>query len=155
MHERTNPLTAMQCISFDIFAVHHQLEPYPLRCSNAERYLVRHPIHVAASKRRIDTRRRRERIRHRSHQCDYCNKLFFQKSNLDDHLRIHTGEKPFQCHLCPMSFTQKSGMIRHAQTHTGIKPFQCSLCPLAFSRKPHRQKHMEKVHKWQAMHAPQ
>ncbi|XP_075526693.1 uncharacterized protein LOC142558444 [Dermacentor variabilis] len=136
----------------DIQAVHYQPGPSPLRCSNMERRLVRHPVssYVTTSHKRMENLRR-ARYRQRSHQCDYCNKLFFQKSNLDDHLRIHTGEKPFRCHLCPMSFTQKSGMVRHTQTHTGVKPYQCSFCPLTFTRKPHRQKHMEKVHMWQGM----
>ena len=29
--------------------------------------------------------------------CDYCGKKFSYRSSLKDHIRIHTGDKPYQC----------------------------------------------------------
>ncbi|KAL1468779.1 hypothetical protein MTO96_025178 [Rhipicephalus appendiculatus] len=49
----------------------------------------------------------------RPRECGYCGKLFWQKSDIDKHLRVHTGEKPYSCHLCPMTCAQKEGLKRH------------------------------------------
>ncbi|XP_049513881.1 zinc finger protein 501-like [Dermacentor silvarum] len=46
-------------------------------------------------------------IREYPHKCSYCRKMFQKKFHLDNHIRVHTGERPFGCHLCPMTFTQK------------------------------------------------
>ncbi|XP_037529070.1 adult enhancer factor 1-like [Rhipicephalus sanguineus] len=54
----------------------------------------------------------------RPHKCNICGKAFMQKGNLVTHLRVHTGERPFQCHLCPSTFRQKITLMAHVQTHT-------------------------------------
>ena len=37
-------------------------------------------------------------------QCDRCEKAFKQKSALDAHMLIHTGDRPYPCVDCPMRF---------------------------------------------------
>ncbi|KPJ05682.1 Protein ovo [Papilio xuthus] len=39
--------------------------------------------------------------------------MFYSKSDLEKHIRIHTGVRPYQCNLCDKSFTQKSTLNSH------------------------------------------
>lgn len=49
---------------------------------------------------------RRERAKHqdRKHVCSECKKSFIYKSNLENHMRIHSGDKPFFCDICDLRF---------------------------------------------------
>lgn len=40
-------------------------------------------------------------------KCNQCHKIFSRQSNLVQHKRIHSGERPFVCSWCNRSFTQK------------------------------------------------
>ncbi|XP_068210953.1 zinc finger and BTB domain-containing protein 7C-like isoform X11 [Palaemon carinicauda] len=68
-------------------------------------------------------------MRWKMHRCTYCPFTSFNKTKLERHLLVHTGEKPFACSYCPSAFSQKSNLKRHIQTHTGEKPFECPSCP--------------------------
>ena len=44
--------------------------------------------------------------------CRFCAKVQSSRSNMANHERVHTQEKPFFC-WCGASFTQKSNLRRH------------------------------------------
>lgn len=45
--------------------------------------------------------------------CDYCRKQFTTKGSLVQHLRIHSGVKPYKCNYCHMQFRQASNKFQH------------------------------------------
>ena len=42
--------------------------------------------------------------------CPECGKKFNLNSAFRDHMRIHTGEKPFGCDLCDQAFPTEAGL---------------------------------------------
>ncbi|XP_035211858.1 zinc finger protein with KRAB and SCAN domains 5-like [Stegodyphus dumicola] len=45
--------------------------------------------------------------------CGFCAKGFHHKVHMEQHLRVHTGEKPFKCGLCLQSFKHNQSLKYH------------------------------------------
>lgn len=61
--------------------------------------------------------------------CEICNKPFPIKSNYDNHMRTHSGDKQFECYLCQTKFVTKSVLQRHImRTHSDVRDHKCSNC---------------------------
>ena len=50
------------------------------------------------------------------YRCDDCEKCFKKKSHLDEHLLIHSGEKPFKCDKCGWCFRRSDKMRKHKES---------------------------------------
>ncbi|KAI8129087.1 Zinc finger protein 197 [Lucilia cuprina] len=74
--------------------------------------------------------------------CTLCGSKFDTQSNLDVHIRRHTGDKPFKCDLCERSFYRPCDVQAHRRSHTGEKPFKCTICEKPFARSNKLKIHM-------------
>lgn len=77
-----------------------------------------------------------------------CQFSCYLKSQLRQHIRTHSGEKPFQCSLCGRCFGRSNDMKNHIlNVHQRIRPHKCPNCPKEFtlvsSLKTHLMSHLD------------
>ncbi len=83
------------------------------------------------------------------HSCPKCSKSFSKPSQLERHLRVHTGEKSYACHICKRAFSQKSSLQFHLRRHQPLEEresFPCPYCAYPFTLKCNLKAHISRAH---------
>lgn len=53
------------------------------------------------------------KVERKRHNCVVCGYSTRQRGHLNQHMRIHTGERPYRCGICFESFNVSSNLKRH------------------------------------------
>lgn len=80
--------------------------------------------------------------------CDLCGKVFRKAHGLKYHMEgVHEKQRKFQCPHCPHKFLINAKLTEHMRIHTGEKPFKCFACDYRSNRHGNVRLHCKKVHK--------
>lgn len=77
--------------------------------------------------------------------CKECGKSYKTNYKLAEHMRKHTGEKPYKCNSCEKAFRSKIGLAQHEAKHTGKYIYSCVTCGKGFQCKSYLMVH-QRVH---------
>ncbi|XP_055342693.1 zinc finger protein 853-like isoform X6 [Paramacrobiotus metropolitanus] len=80
--------------------------------------------------------------------CDTCGRAFKSRSHLVDHMRTHTGERPYRCELCGNTYRHRTSLKGHMNSHTGAKPHKCAFpgCTYESAWSSYMAEHMRQMH---------
>ncbi|KAK3912403.1 Zinc finger protein 358 [Frankliniella fusca] len=85
------------------------------------------------------------RMRHHgeynNHVCPVCGASVKQKNAFLEHMRSHTGERPYKCEECTASFACLARLNVHRNAVHGERLFKCGDCDKSFQTKHHLLRH--------------
>lgn len=78
-------------------------------------------------------------------KCDICHKSFTRRPHLEEHMILHTQDRPFKCAYCDDYFKSRFARLKHQEKfHLG--PFPCDICGRQFNDTGNRKRHIECTH---------
>ncbi|XP_055325771.1 gastrula zinc finger protein XlCGF57.1-like [Sitodiplosis mosellana] len=84
----------------------------------------------------------------RHYECHLCKKsIGSNRTKMLQHMRVHSGVKPFKCTQCPKQFAQKCNLNSHMKLHVGPCSFRCLNCHMRFPHQDERNAHEEKCNR--------
>ncbi len=84
---------------------------------------------------------------HRTFVCPFCSREYSNRANLERHVRLHTGVKPYMCMVCDQGFTRKDDLKHHMLKHSDLpKPYRCGQCDRNYSQRSVLRLHFRSCH---------
>ena len=81
------------------------------------------------------------------HPCPYCEKAFFSRAQLQDHVKKHEGRPSYCCDTCGKGFFRKDCLTNHTKTvHNGERNYACETCGKKFGNNYKLERHL-KIHR--------
>lgn len=80
--------------------------------------------------------------------CSTCGRLCSTRKALLSHTRLHSSNRPvFKCDLCDRQYFEKRSLREHMTVHSRVKLFECTYgCGKAFAHKSSRRHHHKSYH---------
>ncbi|XP_033507304.1 zinc finger and BTB domain-containing protein 41 [Epinephelus lanceolatus] len=78
-------------------------------------------------------------------KCAICLKTFSRRPHLQEHMILHTQERPFKCSFCDEYFKSRFARLKH-QEKNHLGPFPCEICGRQFNDTGNRKRHIECTH---------
>jgi len=82
--------------------------------------------------------------------CLYCGKTFQMAGNLRQHMKTHM-EKTQICYVCGKGFTRRCHLLTHMGSHKGLEQPQCEHCNQVFLLKSDLEKHLKNEHSYKGV----
>ncbi|KAJ8390455.1 hypothetical protein AAFF_G00103900 [Aldrovandia affinis] len=78
-------------------------------------------------------------------KCDICHKSFTRRPHLEEHMILHSQDRPFKCAYCDDYFKSRFARLKHHEKYH-LGPFPCDICGRQFNDTGNRKRHIECTH---------
>ncbi|XP_047444487.1 zinc finger and BTB domain-containing protein 41 [Mugil cephalus] len=78
-------------------------------------------------------------------KCAVCLKTFTRRPHLQEHMILHTQDRPFKCSFCDEYFKSRFARLKHQEKYH-LGPFPCEICGRQFNDTGNRRRHIECTH---------
>ncbi|KAM9326861.1 zinc finger and BTB domain-containing protein 41 [Gastrophryne carolinensis] len=86
-----------------------------------------------------------KRLKSDAWRCDICNKSFTRRPHLEEHMILHSQDKPFKCTYCDEKFKSRFKRLKHQEKYH-LGPFPCDICGRQFNDSGNLKRHIEYTH---------